>query len=142
MSFLIDCGTPHRFLAALGRQLGPGFPRVVMLRRHCIKTVKAEYRARFCDPRHPVYPKTIEIRSRQEMLPPDVGEYLEIEGLSGAIVKQVGGFVSRQAWATFPFKGAGGVALDHADDIHKIPGLEETEFDRGRVWWALLEFPY
>ncbi len=84
----------------------------------------------------------MEVRSRKEMPPPCQGDYLEIEGLCGAIVKQVGGFNSIQAWHSFPCKGQGGIGLDHSDEIHQLPGLDVEDFNKGLVWWALLEFPY
>ncbi len=65
-----------------------------------------------------------------------------MEGLCGAIVKQVGGFESIQAWTAFPFKGKGGVGLDNADNIHQLPGVAVADFNKGYIWWALLEFPY
>jgi hypothetical protein len=135
-------GHCNRSLAAIGKHLGPGFPRVVMLRRQCLHTLKSEYRARYCNPLHQAYPKLIEVRSRLETPPPAVGDYLEIEGLCGAIVKQVGGFDSLQSWEKFPCKGPGGIALDSAQNVHDIPGLREADFTAGNVWWALLEFPY
>lgn len=131
-----------RTLARTGLHLGPGFARVLVLRRHCLRTLKAEYRARYCDPLHPAYPKLIEVRSRKEIPTPSAGDYLEIEGLCGAIVKQVGEFHGMDAWRRFPLKAAGGIALDHPDDIHSIPGMSPADFELGQVWWAVLEFPF
>lgn len=65
-----------------------------------------------------------------------------MEGMCGAIVKQVGGFSCTADWDKFPFKGQGGVALDCPSDVYFIPGLKIENFDAGDVWWMLLEFPW
>jgi hypothetical protein len=109
-----------------------------------ISRLKAVYRAAFCDPHHRLYPKLIEVRNVSEMPPPLLGSYLEIEEMAGARVRQVGRFGSLQQWQDFPFKGAGGVGLEPGKEheIHSIATLSRTEFEKGRVWWVLLDFIY
>ena len=75
-----------------------------------------------------------------EMSPPMVGAYIEIEDLVGAVVEQVGQFKDMAAWERFPFKGAGGVGIAPDDDIHSITLLSKAAFEQGKIWWALLRF--
>jgi hypothetical protein len=134
--------TSHRYLLTIATKLGPGFPRVVLAANQRIRRLKGVYRSRMCDPHNPLFPKLIEVRNRRELPPPSPGDYLEIEELTGCVVKQVGGFANLKSWYNFPFKGAGGVGLDDPKEIHDITYLDEAAFESGQVWWALLEFPW
>jgi len=115
---------------------------MVLPSKQSIKYIKTEYCAAFCDPDNHRYPKIIEIRNRLDVPPPYVGDYLELGGLNGCEVMQVGGFENLQSWHDFPFKFEGGVGLDRAnpDDIHNVALLTREDFASGLVWWALLKF--
>jgi hypothetical protein len=52
---------------------------------------------------------------------------------------QVGGFKNMEAWIAFPFKGAGGVGINPADNIHEIKMLSIAAFNDGKIWWALVK---
>ena len=104
--------------------------------------MKSAYRGRFCNPYNPLFPKLIEIRNEAEMPAPEVGAYIEIEDLIGAEVKQVGHFKNLAAWESFPHKGCGGVAIGPGEDIHSIAGLTVHDFQAGKIWWAVLSWPY
>ena len=129
----------HKALVPIGRQLGPGFPRVVSTMH--LNRLKAKFRSRYCNPDHELYPKIMEVRSSLEAPPPHVGSWIEVESLVEARVIQVGHFKNLQAWQHFPFWGKGGVACRDRDEIHTLGGLSKETFEQGKVWWALLEFP-
>ena len=131
----------HFNLLKVAARLGPGFPRVV-LHGQRLNKLKADYRARFCNPFDPLFPKLIEIRNKREIRAPAVGSYLEIEDMVGCIVKEVGSFKDLKAWHRFPCKGKGGVSIGPDENIHEIAGLSEADFNAGNIWWAVLEFPF
>ncbi len=53
--------TSHRHLLTIATKLGPGFPRVVLAAKQCIRRLKGVYRSRMCDPHNPLFPKLIEV---------------------------------------------------------------------------------
>ena len=130
----------YRFLLKLSRQLGAGFPRIRVERKHRIKYLNSQYKHRMCNIHDPCFPKSIEVRSRKEVPPPTVGSLLEIDDMVPATVLQVGGFQDLRSWEQFPYWGKGGVGLDSPASIHAISSLSPKAFAAGDVWWAVLKF--
>ena len=65
---------------------------------------------------------------------------MQIEGLSPCKVVQVGMFKDLNAWHQFPHKGQGGAGIENPADIHMMARFSATEFEQGKIWWALLDF--
>jgi hypothetical protein len=133
--------TSQKYMKTIGASQWQGFARVQQYNTPTVKRLKSVYRARYCDPADEMWPKLIEVRSRLELLPPVQGSELQIECLVPAVVLQVGGFKDAADWNRFPLHGKGGVALDSPSTVHQISGLSEADFNKGMIWWAVVEFP-
>lgn len=130
--------TSHMYLRQLALRLGEGFPRIQC--KHRLQFLKSKFKQRFVNPHNELFPKLIEVRSRDQGPPPDVGSYVEIDQLVPAKVLQVGGFSSLRHWEQFPFWGKGGVGLEKRSEIHEMEALSEEAFNKKKIWWALLLF--
>ena len=121
-----------------------GHPRLLLHGRQRIDKLNNEYANAYCNPQCEEYPKRMEMRNGNSHPPPCVGEYLEIGGMCGGLVEAVGSFSSYENYLTFLLHGSGGLGLKHPEDILECKGLTETDWKiaNGRIWWALLSFPY
>jgi hypothetical protein len=49
-------------------------------------------------------------------------------------------FKDLTSWHEFPHKGQGGAGIQDSAEIHTMARFSESEFQKGKIWWALLDF--